>query len=67
MCQVSLELKEFQMGTLVLKLNKGPIFSKKTGNNQCFGSAAPIQAFVPESRCNCDVKLSCVNVCAKFH
>ena len=55
------------MGTLVLKLNKGPLFSQKLANINVSGSAAPIQAYVPASRCNCDVKLSCVNVCAKFH
>ena len=46
------------MGTLDLKLNKGPLFSKKKLDNiNVSGTAAPILAFVPASRCNCDVKL----------
>ena len=32
LCQVSLELKEVQMGDHDFKLNKGPLFSRKTVN-----------------------------------
>ena len=49
MCQVSLELKEVQMGTLFLKLNKGPLFSQKLANINVSGSAAPILAFVAQT------------------
>ena len=55
------------MGALVLKLNKVPLFARKPVHINVSGSAAPKLAFVPASRYNCDVALSYVNVCAKFH
>ena len=47
-----------------LKFNKG-FFLLKNFNVSRY--AAPIPALVPASRYNCDVKLSYVNACAKFH
>ena len=35
-CQVSLGLKEHEMGSLVVKLNKGPYFALKTCEFQSF-------------------------------
>ena len=58
-------LKEFRMGVHVLKLNKGLRFARKLVNITVSKCAAPKLALVPASRC--DVKLSYVNVCAKFH
>ena len=67
MCQVSLRLKEVQMGTHDFKYNKLPLFAKKTGNVNTSMSAATILALVPASRYYCDVTWSYHNVCAKFH
>ena len=40
-CQVSLGLKEVQMGTNDFKYNKVPLFAQKTGNINTSMSAAP--------------------------
>ena len=50
MCQVSLRLKEVQMGTHDFKYNKVPIFSPKTGNINTSMFAAPKLALEPASR-----------------
>ena len=67
MCQVSLRLKEVQMGTHDFKYNKVPLFARKTGNINTSMSAAPKVAFVSASNYYCDVTWSYHNVCAKFH
>ena len=67
MCQVSLRLKEVQMGTHNFKYNKVPIFARKPWNINTSMSAAMILAHVPASRYYCDVTWSYHNVCAKFH
>ena len=55
MCQVSLRLKEVQMGTHDFKYNKAPLFGRKTGNINTSMSAAPKLALVSASRYYCDV------------
>ena len=55
MCQVSLRLKEFQMGTHDFKFNKVTIFARKLGNINTSMSAAPKLALVPAGRYYCDV------------
>ena len=55
MCQVSLRLKDVQMGTHDFKYNKVPVFGRKTGNINTSMSAAPILALVPASHYYCDV------------
>ena len=55
MCQVSLRLKEVQMGTHDFKYNKVPLFARKTGNINTSMFAAPKQALVPASRYYCDI------------
>ena len=67
MCQVSLRLKEVQMGTHDFKYNKVPLFARKTGNINTSMSAAPKLALVPASRYYCDVTWSYHNACAKFY
>ena len=67
MCQVSLRLKEVQMGNHDFKYNNVPFFAKKIGNIYTSMSAATKLALVPASRYNCDVTWSYHNVCAKFH
>ena len=67
MCQVSLGLKEVQMGAHDFKYNKVPILAQKSGNMNTSMSAAPKIAFVPASRYYCDVKWPYLNVCAEFH
>ena len=49
------------------KLNKVPLFSRKSVNVNVSLSAAPKLALVPESRYYCDVNNSYLNVVAKFH
>ena len=66
-CQVSLRLKEVQMGTHDFEYNKVPIFARKPWNINTSMSAAMILALVPASRYYCDVTWSYHNVCAKFH
>ena len=67
MCQVSLGLKEVQMGTHDFKYNKVPLFARKPGNINTSMFAALQLALVPASRYYCDVTWSYHNVCAKFH
>ena len=67
MYQVSLGLKEVQMGTHDFENNKVPLFGQKKGKNITSTSAAPKLALVPASRYYCDVNWSYHNVCAKFH
>ena len=67
MCQVSLGLKEVQMGAHDFKYNKVPLYARKTGNINTSMFAVPKLALVPASRYYCDVTLSYHNVCAKFH
>ena len=67
MCQVSLRLKEVQMGVHDFKYNNVPLFARKPGNINTSMSAAPKLALVPASRYYCDVTWSYHNVCAKFH
>ena len=55
------------MGAYDFKLNKVPLFSRISVNNNVSLSAAPKLALVPASRYTCDVKASNINVCAKFH
>ena len=55
MCQVSLRLKEVQMGTHDFKYNKVPIFARKTGNINTSMFTAPKLALVPAIRYYCDV------------
>ena len=69
MCQVSLRLKEVQMGTHDFKYNNVPLLLKNQGisNINTSMSAAPKLALVPASRYYCDVTWSYHNACAKFH
>ena len=67
MCQVSLGLKEVQMGAFDFKHNKVPLFARKPGNRNTSMYAAPKLALVPASRYFCDVNWSYHNICAKFH
>ena len=55
------------MGAHDFKLNKVPLFSRKSVNINVSLSAAPILALVPASRFYCYVNLSFHNVCVKFH
>ena len=66
-CQVSLRLKEVQMGTHDFKYINVPLFARKPGDINISMSAAPILALVPVSRYYRDVTWSYDNVCAKFH
>ena len=67
LCQVSLGLKEVEMGAHDFKLNKVPFSALKSVNINVTRSAAPKLALVPASRYNCNVKESNLNVCANFH
>ena len=67
MCQVSLRLKEVQMGTHHFKYNKVPLFARKKWNINTSMSAATILALVPASRLYCDVTWSYHKDCAKFN
>ena len=67
MYQVSLGLKEVQIGVHDFKYNKVPLFAKKSGNMNNSMSAAPKLAVAPASRYYCDVNWPYFNVCAKFH
>ena len=49
------------------KINNVPHFARKPVNINVSRSAAPKLALVPANRYYCDIKLSYVNVCAKFH
>ena len=66
MCQVSLGLKEVQMGTLDFKYNKVLLFAPKPGNINTSMFAAPKLALLPASHYYCDVTWSLHNACAKF-
>ena len=67
MCQVSLRLKEVQMGTHDFNYNNVPLFVRKLGNINTSMSAAPKLALVPASHYYCDVTWSYHIVCAMFH
>ena len=67
MCQVSLRLKEVQMGTHDFRYSNVPLFARKSGYINISMSSSMILAFVPASRYFCDVTWSFHNVCAKFH
>ena len=68
MCQVSLRLKEVQMGAHDFKYNKvALVLLEKQGNINTSMFAAPKLALVPASRYYRDVTWSYHNVCAKFH
>ena len=49
MCQVSLRLKEVQMGTHDFRYNNVPLFARKPGNINVSRSAAPKLALMPAS------------------
>ena len=49
------------------KLNKGPLFAKKSVNINVSRSAVPKLGLVPASHYDCDIKLSYINVCVKFY
>ena len=49
------------------KLNKVPLFARKSVNTNISLSAAQKLALVLASRYYCDVNLSYLNVCATFH
>ena len=55
MCQVSLRLKEVQMGTHDFKYNNVPLFARKPWKINTSMSAAPKLVLVPASRYYCDV------------
>ena len=55
------------MGTHDFKLNKVPLFLKKTVNINVSIYAALTLALVPASRYNGDVNCPYHNACAKFH
>ena len=55
------------MGANDFKLNKVPLFSRKTVNINVSITAAPKLALVQGSHYYCDVNWSYHNVCAKFH
>ena len=67
MCQVSLGLKEVQMGAHDFSYNKVPLLGRKSWKMNTSMSAAPKLALVPASRYYCVVNWSYHNVCAKFH
>ena len=67
MCQVSLGLKEVQMGPHDFKLYNVPCFARKPVNFNVPRSAAPKLALVPASCYMYDVKQSNLKVCAKLH
>ena len=67
MFQVSLGLKEVQMGAHDFKYDKVPLLARKTGNINTSISAASKLALVPASRYYCDKTWSYHNACVKFH
>ena len=67
MCQVSLGLKEVQIGVYDFKYNIMPLFARKTGNINTLMLAAMKLVLVPAIRYYCDVTWSYHNACAKFH
>ena len=67
MCQVSLGLKQVQMGVHDFKYNNVPFKLKKSGNINTSMFAALKLALVPASRYYCDVTWSYHNVYAKLY
>ena len=67
MCQVSLGLKEVQIGAHDFKLYNVPCFARKPVNFNVSRSAAPKLAIVLANCYMNDVKRSNLKVCAKFH
>ena len=55
------------MGAHDFKLYNVPFFARKPVNFNVSRSAVPKLALVPASYYMCDVKLSILKVCAKFH
>ena len=55
------------MGAHDFKLNKMPLFSRRSVNINVSLFAAPKLALVPASRYYCDVNWSYHNVCAKLN
>ena len=55
------------MGAYDFKLNKGFMFARKPVDINVLRSAVPKLILVPASRYYCDVQLTNLNVCAKFH
>ena len=56
MCQVSLRLKEFQIGKHDLKYNKVPLFARKTGYF-CASKPLLLQCNLAIAQCMCQVSL----------
>ena len=67
LCQVSLGLKEVQMGAHDFKLYNVPFLPRKTVNFNVSRCVAPKLALVPASAYMYDVKQSNLKVCANFH
>ena len=68
MCQVSLGLKQVQMGAHDLKLNKLPLLALKSVNINVSLSAAPKLALVPASNYYmCQVSLGLKEVQVRAH
>ena len=66
LCQVSVGLKDVQMGANDFKIYNVPSFARKPVNFNDSRSAAPKLALVPANCYMCDVKQSNFKVCAKF-
>ena len=66
LCQVSIGLKEVQMGAHDFKVIKMPFPALKSVNINVSSFAAPKLALVPAKRYDCDIELSYVNVCTNF-
>ena len=72
-CETSMSVLSFirierdSDGAHAFKLNKGPLFSKKSLNIKVSRSAVPKLGLEPANRYDCDIKLSYVNVCVKFY
>ena len=67
LCQISLGLKEVQMGAHDFKLYNVPFFARKPVNFNVSRSAEPKLALVPATCYMCNVKQSNLKVCVKFH
>ena len=55
------------MGAHDFKLNNVPFSAPKSVNINVLRSAVPKLALVPANHYNCDIKLSNLNFCTKFH
>ena len=55
------------MGAHDFKLNKVPFPALKSVNINVSRFAAPKLTLVPAKRYDCDIELSYLNVCTKFH